>query len=49
MREKIYIISHWSKNYNRLSIFRPIQTVLIFCSQLAIAETADFEVTFGGP
>ena len=41
--------SRWLKNYNRLSIFRPIQTVLIFCALAPIAKLADFEVTYACP
>ena len=36
---KIYLkTSYWFKNYNRLSLFRPIQTMLIFCNQVPITN-----------
>ena len=50
MKEKIYSKNfHWFKIYNRLSIFRPIQTVLIFWALAPIAKLADFEVTYACP
>ena len=46
MKEQIFIKFNCFKNFNRFSIFRLIQAVLIFCDQVAIiAESADIEVT----